>query len=368
METFLDEKIAFFKNELLSWKEAHPRPLPWQDTQNPYYIWLSEIILQQTRVEQGMPYYERFIRQFPSIERLAEASEDEVMKQWEGLGYYSRARNMHATAKYIHLQLGGVFPETFEGLIALKGIGPYTAAAIASFAYDLPHAVVDGNVFRVLARYFGQATPIDSTAGKKLFTELANQVLDSKQPGHFNQAMMDFGATWCTPKQPKCMVCALAPHCSAYKNGDVERLPVKEKSLKKRTRYFHYLIIQYDGGVLLQKREGKDIWQNLYEFPLIETASPSFEWDELQQTPLWHELNLERAAAKLLDRSASFTQILSHQKIIACFWKLHPTMAETLNLNGSIHVETKNLTKFAFPKIIGNYLKFLENNSQIPLF
>lgn len=364
----MEEKIAYFRKALLLWQEDHPRPLPWKGIKDPYYIWLSEVILQQTRVEQGMPYYERFIQQYPHICQLAAAPQDEVMKLWEGLGYYSRARNMHATAQYIQQHLGGVFPDSYEGLLSLKGIGPYTAAAMASFAYDLPHAVLDGNVFRVLARFFGQATPIDSTEGKKLFAQLAHQVLDKTQPGHFNQAMMDFGATWCTPKQPKCGACKLATHCSAFKNATVEQLPLKSKFLNKRTRFFHYLVIQFDAHLLVQKREAKDIWQNLYEFPLIETTEAQLELDELRQTPLWQKLKLDEAAIGHIDRSPSFTQVLTHQKIIACFWKIQLSKAELLNLEQAISVETKNLTKFAFPKMIGNYLKFLENNTQIPLF
>ena len=225
--------------------------MPWKGEKNPYLIWLSEIILQQTRVEQGLPYYERFRENYPTVTDLANAPEDEVMKLWEGLGYYSRARNLHATAKMIDQEMDSIFPTTHAEILKLKGVGPYTAAAIASFAYNLPHAVVDGNVYRVLSRFFGIETPIDSTSGKKEFAQLAQDLIDKKQPGNYNQAIMDFGATHCMPKKPKCSQCLLRKNCKALLNNKVTSLPIKIKKIKKQTRYFNYLVINQNKHCLL---------------------------------------------------------------------------------------------------------------------
>ncbi|MCR9286527.1 MAG: A/G-specific adenine glycosylase [Bacteroidetes bacterium] len=225
----------FFTKKLMEWFSQNHRPLPWKGEKNPYYVWLSEIILQQTRVEQGLPYFEKFKSTYPTVAGLANAPEDEVMKLWEGLGYYSRARNLHFTAKYISKELGGVFPSDFEGILKLKGVGPYTAAAIASFAFDLPHAVVDGNVYRVLSRFFGIEKAIDSTEGKKEFSKLAQTLIDTKQPANYNQAIMDFGATHCKPSSPNCGKCLMSLNCFAFKNSKIESLPFKSKK-KKKTR------------------------------------------------------------------------------------------------------------------------------------
>ena len=246
-----------FTKKLLKWFVSNYRPLPWKGEKNPYLIWLSEIILQQTRVEQGLPYYEKFRKKYPTIKDLALAPEDEVMKLWEGLGYYSRARNLHTTAKFISKDLDGIFPKTHKEILALKGVGSYTAAAIASFAYNLPYAVVDGNVYRVLSRYFGIATPIDSTDGKKEFALLAQELLATEKPGAYNQAIMDFGATHCMPKQPKCITCLLNKKCKAFTENRIDILPVKTKKIKKRTRYLNYLIINQGNQVFINKRTGK---------------------------------------------------------------------------------------------------------------
>jgi A/G-specific adenine glycosylase len=265
----------YFVNQLLQWNSNHnKRQMPWKGEKDPYKIWLSEIILQQTRVKQGLDYYNRFITAFPDVHVLAKAPETTVFKLWEGLGYYTRCKNLIATANYISGDLKGKFPDVYEEILALKGVGPYTAAAIGSFAFNLPRAVVDGNVFRVLSRYFGIATAIDSIEGKKLFTSLANDLLDKKNPAAYNQALMDFGATICKPQQPLCTVCVLKKKCSALATGSVNQLPAKEKSITKKTRWFYYVVAEYMGKVYVRKREPKDIWENLYEFILVENNQP----------------------------------------------------------------------------------------------
>ncbi len=356
MDPALSERdIIGFRQKLLQWSLENPRPLPWKGEENPYFIWLSEIILQQTRVEQGWAYYERFREKYPKVEYLAAAPEDEVMKQWEGLGYYSRARNMHAAAKYVAEDLKGKFPDTYEGILALKGVGPYTAAAIASFAYDLPFAVLDGNVFRVLSRIFGIDTPIDSTEGKKQFAHLAQALLDPTQAGRYNQAMMDFGAIHCTPRNPKCEQCAFQARCQAHQSDRVLELPVKAKKIAKKTRYFHYLIINFDQQVILRKRNKKDIWRNLYEFPLIEMDQLKPDEKQLQRLEEWQEWTGGHAV-KVESVSPPFQQLLTHQKIIATFLEIRISEAPQIE-NSHLIVERKNLRKFAFPKIIDLYLR-----------
>jgi len=265
-----------FTAQLLNWhKGKNSRTMPWKGEKNPYRIWLSEVILQQTRVDQGWSYYEKFIAAYPTIHDLAIAPEQQVFKLWEGLGYYSRCRNLIATAKKIDIEYKGQFPSTYEEILGLKGIGPYTAAAISSFAYRLPHAVVDGNVTRVLSRYFGEATPIDTTAGKRLFAALADSLLDKEQPDIYNQAIMDFGATVCLPRNPLCTDCVQRSDCKAQLKGLTAELPVKEKSIRKRTRWFYYFILETpDGQVYIHQRTQKDIWEGLYEFILWETDQP----------------------------------------------------------------------------------------------
>ena len=334
-----------FSKIIIRWYHQNKRDLPWRHTADPYKIWLSEIILQQTRVQQGLPYYEKFTRKFPTVHRLAKAKEDEVMKAWQGLGYYSRARNLHHTAKYISNELKGKFPNDYETIKSLKGIGEYTAAAIASFAFHKPHAVVDGNVFRVLSRYFGTATAIDSTEGKKEFTRKANLLLDKKDPGTFNQAMMEFGAMQCVPQNPDCRKCPLKKGCVALKKKRVNDLPVKSKKTKVRTRYFNYFLIRSKGRTLIQKRHEKDIWNGLYEFPLVETNSP------LQERKL-------KVSAKAA--SKNFKHLLSHQIIFARFWEVKTLSAQLkkiirIDKKISFYVNDNQLFKYAFPKLILNY-------------
>ncbi|MEM6316764.1 MAG: A/G-specific adenine glycosylase [Bacteroidota bacterium] len=348
-------KQQFFTNQLLNWFATNDRPLPWKNEKNPYYIWLSEIILQQTRVAQGLPYFEKFKANFPTVTDLANAPEDKVMKLWEGLGYYSRARNLHFTAKFIANELNGQFPDTHSAILNLKGVGPYTAAAIASFAFNLPHAVVDGNVFRVLSRVFGIETPIDTTAGKKEFNQLADDLLDKKQPGTYNQAIMDFGATQCVPVNPNCTVCPMQTTCAAYAEGLIGVLPVKSKKIKKRDRYFNYLICSYKDIVYLNKRIQKDIWRNLYDFPLIEA-------DELLEEPvLTNHKTLQRILGTtkftIKKKSKPFKQLLTHQRIIAVFWELELEGPLAENEFDFFEVKQKNINNFAFPKIVDLYFK-----------
>lgn len=245
--------------------------MPWKETKDPYKIWISEIVLQQTRVAQGTAYYNRLIEAFPTVRDLAKASEDEVLSLWKGLGYYARARNLHYAAKQIVNDYNGVFPNTYEDIINLKGVGVYTAAAIASFAFDLPYAVVDGNVYRVLSRYFNLSTPIDTTLGKKQYAELAKENLIDKKASSYNQAIMDFGALQCTPVSPDCGSCILSDHCGAYDQGTVDLLPIKEKKLTVKSRFFNYLYFRKGDQVFMKKRTEKDIWQGLYELPMIES-------------------------------------------------------------------------------------------------
>ncbi|MCB9053950.1 MAG: A/G-specific adenine glycosylase [Lewinellaceae bacterium] len=356
-------KQAYFREQLMKWFAQSHRPLPWKGEKDPYLIWLSEIILQQTRVEQGLPYFERFREHYPTVQLLAEAPADEVMKLWEGLGYYSRARNLHAAARYITRELGGRFPDTYEGIRQLKGVGPYTAAAIASFAYGLPYAVVDGNVFRVLSRFFGIETPVDTTTGKNTFSSLAQELLDTRQPGNYNQAIMDFGATQCTPKAPACAVCPLREPCSALHEKKVTLLPVKSKKIEKRQRFFHYLAISHEGKTLLNKRTEKDIWQNLYEFPLLEWPHPSCEEKDIRSSVLWQQL-FDGQDVVLGGVSPPYQQVLTHQKIVASFWEVRLPAGAAFNSGNFLAVDQKNLSKFAFPKIISRYL----NQAQLTLF
>ena len=355
--------IPLFTESLLNWATENPRPLPWKNTKNPYIIWLSEVILQQTRVEQGKPYFEKFAASYPTVTDLANAPEDEVMRLWEGLGYYSRARNMHFAAKYIANDLNGVFPNTYVEILKLKGVGTYTAAAIASFAYDLPHAVLDGNVYRVFSRYFGIGDPIDTTGGKKIFERFAKEFLHKKKPAIYNQAIMDFGATQCVPKNPNCEVCPMIENCVAYLEGKIGELPFKSKKIKRTTRFFNYLLIkEAPDNVYLTKRMEKDIWQNLYEFPMIAT-----------QELLTVQMLLEHDFFKrylgngdqkiVLRKSKPYKQQLTHQKINACFFEIELGEGAVLEENKAnenwikVKFSAESLDKYGFPRIINTYLE-----------
>ena len=306
---------------LIHWYAENKRELPWRETTDPYRIWISEIILQQTRVVQGLEYFNRFMLRFPDVRALAEAPGDEVMKYWQGLGYYSRARNLHAAAKEIVEKFGGEFPRNYSDVLTLKGIGEYTAAAICSFAWKLPYAVVDGNVYRVLARIFGIDTPIDSNAGKKVFSGLAAELLDRQHPDLYNQAIMDFGAIQCTPKVPVCLYCPLRENCVALASGRVEKLPVKAGKSVVKPRYFNYFHIHYRDNVLLVQRRAKDIWQNLYEYPLIETEK-DMEWPELIRTGEYRHLWEGAGEIHVVRSAGPYKHVLSHRIIYARFYEI----------------------------------------------
>lgn len=345
-----EAKISFTKN-LLKWHLKNERSFPWKETTDPYKIWLSEIILQQTRVEQGLPYYFKMVKLFPTVQHLAKAKEDEVLKAWQGLGYYSRARNLQSAAKYIVEELSGNFPEDYNGWLKVKGVGPYAAAAIVSFAYNLPHAVVDGNVYRVLSRYFGIDTPIDSSEGKKIFSVLANELIAKKEAGRFNQAIMDLGATVCKPSSPLCNTCPVRENCVALKKNLIESLPVKGKKILLKNRFFHYIIAQNENGFLMEKRKGNDIWKGLYQFPLIE-AEKFLSPIKLKVHPTIKNISTEKKIN--LPSSEEFIYLLSHQKIHAKFFIL--STAE-INIENYEVVKKTHLKKLAVPKIIEHYLK-----------
>ena len=331
-----------FAVTLLKWYDRNKRTLPWRDVGDPYLIWLSEIILQQTRVSQGTAYYLKFAEKFPTPLSLAQASEDEVLKLWQGLGYYSRARNLHAAAK----SMNGKFPTTYEGVRALKGVGDYTAAAICSMAYQMPYAVVDGNVYRVLARVFGIETPIDSTAGKKEFTALSQKLLAKKRPGDFNQALMDFGAVFCTPQAPLCKECPFAKTCAAYQTNRVDELPVKAQKTKIATRYFHYIYVAQGNFTWLHKRGAGDVWQNLYELPLVETAGPAVDFSPVK----W----LKKARPVLAARAVK--HVLSHRIIWADLYKVVLPPAASVPPE-FVRVKKTELEKYAVSRLVQKLLE-----------
>lgn len=314
-------QIQKIREILQNWYEVNKRTLPWRETTDAYKIWISEIVLQQTRVNQGFEYYLRLIKRFPDVKSLAEADEQEVLKYWQGLGYYSRALNLHKAAKKIVSEFKGEFPKTYKDIISLSGIGEYTAAAISSFAFNLPYAAVDGNIFRVISRLTANETPIDTTIGKKVFTEIAQNLLDKNKPGLHNQAIMEFGAMHCVPSNPDCGNCPLKEYCEAKKLNLVVQLPVKQGKTKVTNRYFNYFQIKSGEFTFLQKRTKKDIWQNLYEFPLIETDSP-FDFSELSQLSEFQSLfeNTEFQVEKI---SKPIKHILSHRIIYANFYNIN---------------------------------------------
>ena len=343
-----------FQKALLTWHtEKNTRQMPWKGEKDPYKIWLSEIILQQTRVQQGWQYYERFVQTYPTITDLAKAEDDAVFKLWEGLGYYSRCRNLLATARYIAFELAGKFPNNYEEIIQLKGVGPYTAAAIASFAFGLPHAVVDGNVYRVLARWFGVDLPIDLPAGKLFFSHLANDCLDATQPAAYNQSIMDFGATVCTPAAPQCGKCPLQPECVAYQNNLVNKLPVKTKTLQKTTRWFTYFIIRYQGSIVVRKRLEKGIWQDLHQFYLHESDA-AMDWNRNTATD-WIQNQLGTSVV-INDISVPIRQQLTHQTLIITFVQVIVTGNLQLPAGYFLQKEEK-ITALAFPKTLKEVLQ-----------
>jgi A/G-specific adenine glycosylase len=344
---------VIFREALSHWHlTQNARTMPWKGIGDPYRIWLSEVILQQTRVEQGLSYYNRFLEHFPTIHQLAEAADESVFKLWEGLGYYSRCRNLLVTARHISKELEGQFPQTEKGLLSLKGVGKYTAAAIGSFAFGLPLAVVDGNVYRVLSRHFGLDTPIDTPDGRNRFAALAANLLDRYNPARHNQAIMDLGAVVCKPKNPLCHACPFESSCIANKNSLQDRLPVKSQKVKVRSRFMYYLIVEHHGDRLVRKREGKDIWQNLYEFVLRETDEPAAE-EELKQATFWGlSFTISRGSSPLL--SEEFTHMLTHQRIKARF--LHLRTNQKINIPGYTWMGESTVSKLPFPRLINRYL------------
>ncbi len=341
-----------FSKILSVWYLKNGRELPWRSTKNPYFIWLSEIILQQTRVEQGLPYYERFIENFPEIQDLAKASQDKILQLWQGLGYYSRARNLHTAAKQIVAEYDGVFPYSYEDIHTLKGVGDYTSAAIASFAFGLPHSVVDGNVYRFLSRCFGIATPIDSSEGKKEFAQLAEKLLDKRNPGRHNQGMMEMGAMICKPTSPNCLECPFAGYCVAYNNDLIPLLPVKAKKLKVRTRYFNYLIIHDGTSVVINARTAKDIWQGLFDFPLIE-SDHDFEPTELLNDKRF--ISITNGKGTYESTSEQIKHLLSHQKLLARFHWIKVKSLSSFKKNKVVDFD--DLVHFGMPQLIVKYLK-----------
>ena len=332
-----------FSDTLINWYNEHRRDLPWRNTRDPYRIWISEIILQQTRVSQGLDYYRRFIERFPDVATLACAPEDEVLRLWQGLGYYSRARNLHAAAK----SMNGTFPADYAGVRALKGVGDYTAAAICSIAYEMPYAVVDGNVYRVLSRYFGIDTPIDSTQGKKEFASLADELLDHRRPDLYNQAIMDFGAMVCTPASPDCAGCPLADSCAALASNTVAELPVKAKKTKTTDRYLTYLKIVADGHTFIRKRDNNDIWKGLYEYPLIETAQPIAEIGELTAHPAFATLTAGKEAT-VRQLCKNVKHVLSHRILYA---SLYEVALNADHIEGYMRIPLNDLDNYAFPTL-----------------
>jgi A/G-specific adenine glycosylase len=339
-----------FHKTLTKWYLTNKRDLPWRDSADPYRIWLSEIMLQQTRIDQGLPYYLTFIETFPSVFDLAEASQETVLKLWQGLGYYSRARNLHETAQKVAFQLNGQFPASYKELLLLKGIGDYTASAIASICYNQPTAVVDGNVYRVLARYFDIDTPINSTLGIKEFKELATELLDTLNPGIYNQAVMEFGALHCKPQQPLCETCPLSNGCLALKNKKIGVLPVKLKKAKIRKRYFNYLVfLSEENKTILEQRSGKGIWEGLYQFPLLETD----EFVSIEKLP-FDEKFLQLTGNGIqnirLYNETPIVHKLSHQHIYTRFWVIDKKVLQ----EESIPVE--RLSEYPVPVLIANFL------------
>jgi len=340
-----------FARLLIEWYHEHKRDLPWRNTNDPYLIWISEIILQQTRVAQGYAYYQRFIERFPNLESLAASEENEVLKYWQGLGYYSRARNLHQAA----ISVNGVFPVKYEDILKLKGVGTYTAAAICSFAYNQPHAVVDGNVYRVLSRFFGINEPIDSGKGKKIFASLAHDLLDKIQPALYNQAIMDFGALQCTPLSPDCTVCPFKNRCFAFNHNMVSSLPIKQNKTKTSERFFYYLLIRDNGNIYLNKRTENDIWKNLYELPLIE-SNTALAVDDFIRKQEFASIFKENSVVnvRLLNKTK---HVLSHRIIYADFYELEAQDIKMDFLSKYTRLNMADLELYPVSRLMHNFFE-----------
>ena len=337
---------------LTVWYQQNKRDLPWRVKNDPYFVWVSEIILQQTRVDQGTAYYLRFIERFPDVKTLANAPENEVLKVWQGLGYYSRARNMHTAARQIMNEFNGIFPDTYINIVKLKGVGNYTAAAIASISFGLPYAAIDGNVYRVLSRVFGIDTPIDSTMGKQEFSNLANQLLDPKNPAVFNEAMMEFGALQCTPQNPDCNRCPLRDQCIAFARNEIANLPVKSKQTIVKNRFFNYLFIRQEEFFYLEKREENDIWRNLYQFPLIESQK-ALSIEELLTNEQFRSI-FKGTEVSIDSVSPEIIHVLTHQRLHVRFIEI--TIPGTKTPFPWVKVLPNEVHDFPVPKPIDNFL------------
>ena len=334
-----------FRKRLLAWFDENKRNLPWRKNRTPYKIWLSEIILQQTRVQQGLPYYQRFIEKYPSVDKLAKADQQEVLKMWQGLGYYSRARNLHTAAQQVMEEFGGYFPSGYKDLKKLKGVGDYTASAISSFATDEKVPVLDGNVKRVLSRIYNESTPINTSKGEKTFHSLAEKTLDPDYPGKFNEAIMEFGALQCTVN-PKCTICPVSSYCEAFQQGTQKHLPVKEKPRPRKDRFFHYFLVEKNQCILLQKRQAGDIWEGLFELPLTETQSKTTDFAKIPE--------FQSTDPDKIRYLCSYEHILTHRRIIASFYEIK---AENLTgvFENSFWAALEKVDKYPFPKLIENF-------------
>lgn len=346
--------MSDWREKLIGWYNSNKRDLPWRNSKEPYKIWISEVILQQTRVNQGWEYYLRFVEKYPTLKALANAPQRDVLKLWQGLGYYSRARNLHEAARFILKEYGGKFPKEYDSIRKLKGIGDYTAGAIASIAYNLPFPAVDGNVMRVYSRLFGIVTPIDSNTGKKEIYELAKDMLPNSAPGIYNQAVMELGALVCLPVKPRCTVCPIQAACYAYLHKMVTELPKKQGKIVQHNRYLHYLVITHQDSILLHHRTTKDIWQGLYDFPVIETPKP-VEAGKFVKAKIWKKL-LSLSNPVIKDISEEYIHILSHQKLYARFY--HVAVGnKKANLPDCIWIKDSELENYAVPKLIDLYIR-----------
>ncbi|MHC1702748.1 MAG: A/G-specific adenine glycosylase [Tenuifilaceae bacterium] len=343
-----------FKNIIIKWYHENKRDLPWRNTDNPYFIWISEVILQQTRVAQGHDYYLRFINTFPTIKHLADAHIDKVMKVWQGLGYYTRARNLHKGAQQILTNFNGELPNSYNELIKIRGIGPYSAGAIASFAFKEVVPAIDGNVYRVLSRVYGVFASPESSAGKKDFFNLAMEIIDKNQPDVFNQALLDFGALQCIPRNPNCLTCPFSDICYAYRNNLVDQLPIKGKKLTIRERFLNYILIRYKDSTFIKRREEGDIWTSLYEFPLIETKK-LVNLEELMNEPDWKAL-IGKEIPNILHVSQPVKHPLSHQTLYTRFLIIEIKKPSAKLKTNYLKILTPEIQEYSIPRVIDNFL------------
>jgi A/G-specific adenine glycosylase len=357
-------QIKLFRAAILKWYSAHQRELPWRNTNDPYRIWLSEIIMQQTRIAQGLPYYLKFLSAYPNVHSLARAKEDDVLKLWQGLGYYSRARNMLHTARKISVDYEGQFPSELKQLLKLKGIGNYTARAILSFAFKKPEAVLDGNVLRVISRYLNISIPINEAGALKHYQQLADDLLDKQHSDTYNQAIMDFGSMQCTASNPNCAICPLLDRCEAQRDHTVADLPVKLKNNPKRIRHLNYLFIHNQTSLLLQKRTGKDIWKNLYEFPLFESHQELVAWDEIMRSNLLQETFSIDALTqlKLIGDVSRVKHQLTHQSLIVKIWPIECSQIPVCSTKSNIfEARMESLEKaYALPIVLHRYIESIK--------